>query len=107
MYSVRIGYEGYEVMLVFRDEKSARAEYELANKGWQNGDTGFVLKDGFKRQVTVDFKPAIAVTFTDEEAAAMARAELQLHEARASLNAQKRLQQELPSRGIQLPGMRQ
>lgn len=97
MYSVRIGYEGYEITLMFRGEKEAREEYDLANKGWMGGERGFTLKDGFKRQVNVDFGGAVAVTFTDEEAAAMARAEIQLLDARAQMAASKRFQAENPA----------
>jgi hypothetical protein len=97
MYSVRIGYEGYEITLMFRDEKTASYEYEAVNKAWADDERIFVT-DAFKRKAQIDTKGAVAVTFTDEEAAAMARAEVQLHDARATMKAQQRFQAEQPMR---------
>ena len=107
MYSVRIGFQSYEVILMFRGEKEARDEYDIAYSFFGRKERRF-LKDGFKRETRVDFTHAVCVTLTDEEAAAMARAELQLIDARANLNAQKRFQAENPARALQVPrGMNQ
>jgi hypothetical protein len=107
MYSVRIGYEGYEVMLMFRDEKSARVEYDALISAQKSADEFEVfVKDGFKREAMVKIGAAVSVTFTDEEAATMARAEVQLIDARAMRKAQKRFQDENPMQGFQLPGNR-
>ena len=102
MYTVRIGYEGYEVTLYFRDEKTARGEYDLALSAFAEAEAT-TLKDGFKREARVDFSDAVSVVIIDEEAAAMALAEVQKHAARATMKAQKDLASEMPGRGIQVP----
>jgi hypothetical protein len=102
MFSVRIGYLGHECVFFFRGEKEAKAEYDAILQAWGESEDVFVT-DGFKRCAKVDMRAAHTASLVDEEAAAMARAEIQLVDARAQLAAQKRFQAEQPKQGIALP----
>lgn len=96
MWTVKIGYSGYQCDLVFRGEHEARKEYQIINAALAEGDKTIYAKDGFKREVFILLDDVRTVTLSSEEDSLMGQAEIMLLQAKAQMKAQQRLQQSSP-----------